>query len=29
MRGLITQRQITNQYGGSCDQLEKEYVIFF
>lgn len=29
MLGLITQRQITNQYGGECDQLEKEYITFF
>ena len=29
MYGLITQRQITNQYGGQCDQLEKEYITFF
>lgn len=29
MLGLITQRQINNQYGGSCDQLEKDYVTFF
>ena len=29
MYGIITQRQITNQYGGECDQLEKEYIVFF
>ena len=29
MLGLITQRQITDQYGGQCDQLEKEYISFF
>lgn len=29
MLGIITQRQITNQYGGQCDQLEKEYITFF
>ena len=29
MFGLITQRQTVNQYGGQCDQLEKEYITFF
>jgi putative glutamine amidotransferase len=29
MLGLITQREIINQYKTSCDQLEKEYVTFF
>ena len=29
MLGIITQRQITNQYSGQCDQLEKESVVFF
>ena len=29
MYGIITQREITNQYGGKCDQLEKEYIVFF
>lgn len=29
MLGLITQRQIVNQYGIKCDQLESEYIVFF
>ena len=29
MRGLITQRQIKDDYGADCDRLEKDYVDFF
>ena len=29
MRGLITQRQVRDDYGTDCDRLEKDYVEFF
>lgn len=29
MRGLITQRQVKDDYGTDCDRLEKDYVDFF
>ena len=29
MRGLITQRQIKDEYNTDCDRLEKDYVEFF
>ena len=29
MRGLITQRQIKDEYQTDCDRLEKDYVVFF
>lgn len=29
MRGLITQRQVKDEYQTDCDRLEKDYVVFF